>query len=140
MATVNTRRKEIPVLTGKLLDVLIATSSAPTVAVLSPVVSVEFELKAPTAVQVALSKSTQLSPLMLAKEQESLSSTVPKTLLAVKSAADPSTTTTPFPEKRLFVKHVSEIVTFAPSTLARAYPLPFAIHVGNVCQFEFDQH
>jgi hypothetical protein len=52
-------------------------------------------------------------------------------LLAVKSVAGPSKTTTPFPEKRLFVKHVSEIATLAPCTLARAYPLPLRNSKSN---------
>ncbi len=93
-------------------------------AVLAPssVGAIESVPNAVTAVQVLLSKSTQISSLMLAKEHNSLSSIVPKTLSAVKPSADPSTTTTPFPAQMLLVKQVSEMVTVDPSTVAIADP------------------
>lgn len=72
----------------------------------------------------ALSYSTQLPSLILAKEHVNLSSTLPNTLVAKKSSACPSTTTTPCPTKRLLVKHVSEIEILDPAAAEIAKPLP----------------
>ena len=93
-------------------------------AVLAPssVGALESVPNAVTAVQVSLSKSTQVSSLMLAKEHSNLSSIVPKTLSAIKPSADPSTTTTPFPAHVLLVKQLSEIVTVDPSTVVITDP------------------